>query len=158
MIDVSRSVPESLSKVKTLENIGRVVLIHESCGVSSDFITKDHPHPIVCVGYGQSTIDWERIVSEFPYDSEADCARAGNVYNFDIKKAIPEGTEYVKTDTCESKIVSFSLDVIDTIESSLDVDTFMLRTPSHVYVPAETLHNVEFCFAGTFIDKYKTQT
>lgn len=158
MIDISRSVQESLSKAKNLESIGRIVLVHESCGVSSDFITKDHPHPIVCAGYGQSAIDWERIVSGFPYETEAECAREGIVYNFDITKSTPTGTEYVKTDECESKIISCSPDAIDKLESSLDTSTYTLRSPSHIYVQADTLHNVEFCFVGSFIDKYKSQS
>lgn len=154
MFDISQSVRESITKAKKLENLRRVVILHESCGVSSDFVTTPHPHPIVCAGYGQSAIDWERMSKTFPHDTSESCASAGSVYNFNLDRAESEGTDYLKIDECECKIISCSPDALWNLETSFDTDTYTVRTPCHVYIPATTLHNVEFCFVGSFIDKY----
>lgn len=153
-VDISKSIRESIAKAKTLSNLHRVVLLHESCGVSSDFFTKDHPHPIVCAGYGKSDIDWDRMSSGFPYETDTECDNAGRVYSFDVSTAEPAGAEYVQTKECESKIISCSPESLDSLEVSLDTDTYTLQTPSHIYVPGHTLHNVEFCFVGSFVEKY----
>ena len=154
MIDVSPSVETALTKAKNLTELTRVVILHASCGVSSSFITHDHPHPIVVAGYGMSAIDWGRMDRDFPYDTPAACAEAGTVYNFDIDTVESVGAEYLKTNACESKIMSIHPDAIDDVLSALDPATYIVSTPLHIYIDAQTLHNVEFCFVGSFIDKY----
>lgn len=154
MIDISKSLRESLYKAKQLESLSRVVCLHASCGINSDFITKNHPHPVVTAGYGISPIDWNRMIRDFPYDTEDACKEAGTMYNFDVTKAVSVDSEYMSTDTCEAKIISIAPDSIETVETSLDPDTYILSTKTHVYINAEALHNVEFCFVGSFIEKY----
>ena len=154
MIDISNSLRQALYKAKQLESVTRIVCLHATCGVKSVFVTKEHPHPIVTAGYGVSSIDWNRMVRDFPYETVDACKESGVMYNFDISKATPVDSEYMMTDTCEAKIISIDPASIDIIESHLDQDTYALSTKSHVYIDAETLHNVEFCFVGSFIEKY----
>lgn len=159
MIDISKTLRQALYKAKQLESLKRVVCIHATCGISSDFIIKDHPHSIVTAGYGISPIDWNRMVRDFPYETVDACKESGAMYNFDITKASPVDSEYMTAETCEAKIISISPESIDDVESKLDPETYILSTRSHIYINAETLHNVEFCFVGTFIEKYgKKQT
>jgi hypothetical protein len=154
MIDISPTLHQAFYKAKQLDSIKRIVCIHGTCGVSSDFILKEHPYPIVTTGYGVSSIDWERMRQNLPCDSVETCKEAGVIYNFDITKASPVDSAYMMIDTCEAKLLSFSPDVIETIETEMDHETYELKTRAHVYVDADTLHNVEFCFVGSFIEKY----
>lgn len=157
MIDISPSVETALTKAKALTDVTRVVVFDASCGVSASFITHDHPHPIVVAGYGMSTIDWDRMARNFPYDTPDACADAGTIYNFDISNADSVDAEYLKTNECEAKIMSIHPDAIDDVLESFSPATYTLKTPSHVFIDSETLHNVEFCFVGSFIDKYGTK-
>ena len=143
-----------MEKFHANTSASRLVMIHESAGVSPVFMFTEHPHPITIAGYGVSAIDWDHMAANAPYTSAAECTHAGMTFNVNPDTCEKIDETYIKTtEPCEAKIISITRDGLD--EAFVHVSQHMtIKCPVHVCVDADTGNNVEFCFIGTMIEKY----